>query len=138
MLYFTTCLVDTNTGPNIRNKAYLKLHWKCRIKRLEVPKLRTRKERVDQGTWNHSVGREDGNHKSMHMVGIPNNVPIYTVPIFTFNGLIYSRELSGRHLTRHHIHRSCIKGIFPVDRKLVRIHSRQITIFGRDRDLSKV
>lgn len=41
VLYFKTRLVDRGEGPNLMSKHYLRTHWKCCIKHLHAPKLRT-------------------------------------------------------------------------------------------------
>lgn len=42
----TTCLVDTRAESNLFNEDYLKRQWKCHIKHLKLPKLRTTKKEV--------------------------------------------------------------------------------------------
>lgn len=111
-LYFKTCLVDTGKEWNEMTEAYQNLHFELCIKGLDSPKLCTPTK------------------ESIKLKGIILLiVKMGTIQAHTRFGNVKELFVDISLGTEYIDH--AIKGVFPIDKKLLPIHSAPIQIFGQ-------
>lgn len=113
-----TFIDDTNAVSNDINKTYLCPDCKFHINHLNAPKFRAAKKLIKM-------------RKGILLIG-----KMGPLQVRTWFGVVKSLAVDILFGTTHI--ECCIKGVIPMDRKIVPIYSPTIPVLTRDRDMSKI